>query len=108
MNIFRHIQSLLANPYEPENMRALIEASWRVLLGAAAIFIVGILICGGFVLMYVLEDVTVPKSAPSSAASSAPAIRSDRIDAVLGGFAKRQAQFDMLKASSTPALDPAQ
>lgn len=109
MHTLRHIKSLLANPYEPENMRALIDVYWRILLGIAAISMVGIFAYGALKLMFVMDDVTTMNSNASSSTSSALIIRSDQIDRVLNGFVVRRDQFENLKASSTRIIvDPSQ
>lgn len=108
MKTFHHLKFLLANRYEPENMRALIDVCWRMLLGAVVVCMIGIFAYGAWELMFVMGDVETTKSDASSNASSTPAIQSGRIDAILGAFSARRDRFESLRASPTPLADPAQ
>jgi hypothetical protein len=106
MNSLHHIRSLLANPYEPENMRALIDVYWRVLLGTAVVFTAGIFAYGAWELMFVMEDAPITHPRTSTSTSTTLPIDSNRIDKILSAFRARQDQFESLKTSSIPIADP--
>lgn len=108
MNAFHHIKNLRANSYEPENLRALLALYWRALLGFAFFLMVGVFAYGWWQLTVVMDDNAIAHPSPSSESSQNAPINTAQADAVLQGFAARQARFDELKTSPTSIVDPSQ
>lgn len=108
MQFFQRLQTLRANSSEPESLRALLALYWRMLLAVAFILTIIVFAYGGWQLTSVLNDRTIAQPDDSSPGAQKPAIDSVQADAVLQGFAARQARFEALKTKAPAIADPSQ
>ncbi len=104
-NITAQLRALYEARHEPENLRPLAEAYWRMLLSLAALSIVLVLVYGIWVFVGVIQNL----SSAGGGLKTAPQTSLDRkqLAGTLQAFDARRSQFESVKLIYEPPADPA-
>lgn len=105
MDIFHHIKLLRAHSSEPEHARTLFVWYWQALLTSVFILVAGAFVYGGWQLFSIMNSTSSEQVNASNGIKNAP-INTLQVDAVLQGFAERQAQFEVYRTATTTIADP--
>ena len=108
-NPITRIRTVYANRHEPEYAHAFADLSWRMLLLAGCIVILGSCAYGASQFGSALADLSSIAPPPVSPVPSGSQIDQKKLDATLSGFTARSADFEALQASAIqPIADPSQ
>jgi hypothetical protein len=101
-SIFKDLQSLYSARHEPENIRPLAEAYWRLLLMIGLAMVIGVLIYGTGEFFGVISNLSAED--PSNTPSASTALNRTQLQKVLTSVSERQQRFS---APQTAAIfDP--
>ena len=88
---------------EPERLRILIEAYWRVLLGTAGVIVIYTVLYSSINLISVLGG---GEGEPTLPPGGSATLDSVSLQAVLGGFTERETNYEFLKKNPPAIADP--